>query len=103
MKENLFFFVGPGHIVDDNGKILGNGGGHAWLIDGVVITKRQHQAGYDHYWSVNMGWGKRSRVYFLEQVMTCRIASDVVFPDDDNNNIAYYTQEMTMLYNITRK
>ena len=81
-------------------KILGNGGGHAWLIDGVVITKRQHQAGYDHYWSVNMGWGKRSRVYFRtsNDLQDC----DVVFPDDDNN-IAYYTQEMTMLYNITRK
>ena len=94
------FLCGPGHIVDDNGKILGNGGGHAWLIDGVVITKRQHQAGYDHYWSVNMGWGKRSRVYFRtsNDLQDC----DVVFPDDDNN-IAYYTQEMTMLYNITRK
>lgn len=105
-KQSLFerkpvFLCGPGHIVDDNGKILGNGGGHAWLIDGVVITKRQHQAGYDHYWSVNMGWGKRSRVYFRtsNDLQDC----DIVFPDDDNNNIAYYTQEMTMLYNITRK
>ena len=48
-----------------------------------------------------MGWGKRSRVYFRtsNDLQDC----DVVFPDDDNNNIAYYTQEMTMLYNITRK
>ena len=104
-KQSLFerkpvFLCGPGHIVDDNGKIIGNGGGHAWLIDGVVITKRQRRAGYDHYWSVNMGWGKRSRVYFRtsNDLQDC----DVVFPDDDNN-IAYYTQEMTMLYNITRK
>ena len=105
-KQSLFerkpvFLCGPGHIVDNDGKIIGNGGGHAWLIDGVVIMKRQRRAGYDHYWSVNMGWGKGSRVYFRtsNDLQDC----DVVFPNDDNNNIAYYTQEMTMLYNITRK
>lgn len=104
-KQSLFerkpvFLCGAGHVVNDNGNIIGKGGGHAWLIDGVVITKRQRRAGYDHYWSVNMGWGYWSRVYFRtsNDLQDC----DVVFPDGDNN-IAYYTQEMTMLYNITRK
>lgn len=104
-KQSLFerkpvFLQGSGHMVDANGDIIGKAGGHAWLIDGVVITKRQRRAGYDHYWSVNMGWGEWSRAYFRtsNDLQDC----DIVFKTDDGD-IAYYTQEMTMLYNITKK
>lgn len=106
-KQSLFerkpvFLCGSGHIVDNNGKIIRKGGGHAWLIDGVVITKRPRQSGHDHYWSVNMGWGADKRVYFRtsNDLQDC----DVVFPTGTKNeNYAYYTREMTMLYNVTSK
>lgn len=104
-KQSLFerkpvFLCGSGHEVDDNGNIIKNIGGHAWLIDGVVIAKRPRRAGYDHYWSVNMGWGKGSTSYFRtsNDLQDC----DVVFSTTEGN-IAYYTQEMTMLYNISSK
>lgn len=104
-KQSLFerkpvFLQGSGHMVDANGNIIGKAGGHAWLIDGVVITKNPRQANYDHYWSVNMGWGGWARSYFRtsNDLQNC----DVIF-HSDNGYIAYYTQEMTMLYNITKK
>lgn len=106
-KQSLFerkpvFLCGSGHIIDNNGNIIRQGGGHAWLIDGVIITKRPRQNTSEHYWSVNMGWGGWSRSYFRtsENLQNC----DVVFrTENTGENIAYYTQEMTMLYNITRK
>lgn len=105
-KQSLFekkpiFLCGQGHVVDNNGKIIRKSGGHAWLIDGVVITKRPRVGGYNHYWSVNMGWGKQT-TYFRtsDDLQDC----DVVFGNGiKGENLAYYTREMTMLYNITRK
>ena len=105
-KQSLFerkpvFLHGGGHMVDDNGNITGDAGGHAWLIDGVVVTKRSRRAGYDHYWSVNMGWGEYSRVYFRtsNNLQDC----DVIFTTIDDKRIAYFTQDMFMLYNIMKK
>ena len=102
-KRNPVFLCGQGHILDTNGNIVRAGGGHAWLIDGVVITKQPRQTECDHYWSVNMGWGVGSKAYFRtsNNLQNC----DVVFPysEKEKENIAYYTQEMTMLYNITKK
>lgn len=105
-KQSLFekkpvLLCGSGQIVDDNGNILRQAGGHAWLIDGVVITKKPRQSEVDHYWSVNLGWGDWSRSYFRtsNNLQNC----DVVFSSTDGN-IAYYTQAMTtMLYNISSK
>lgn len=103
-KQSLFdrkpvLLYGPHHNIDKNGNISGKEGGHVWLIDGVVITKHPLQMGYDHYWSVNIGWGYET-TYFRtsNDLQDC----DVSFPTKDSQ-IAYYTQEMTMLYNITNK
>lgn len=104
-KQSLFerkpvFLCGYGHKVDDNGNIIKDAGGHAWLIDGVVITRHPRRAGYYHYWSVNIGWGPGSKSYFRtsNDLQDC----DVTF-HTSSGNIAYYTQEMTMLYNISKK
>lgn len=104
-KQSLFerkpvFLFGSGHIVDKDGNITGKLGGHAWLIDGVVITRHPRRAGYYHYWSVNIGWGIGSKAYFRtsNNLQDC----DVIFKTK-KEYVAYYTQEMTMLYNITRK
>ena len=105
-KQSLFerkpvFLLGSGHYLNEDGSIKGDAGGHAWLIDGVVIAKHPRRSGYDHYWSVNMGWGLGSRSYFRtsNDLQYC----DVVFKTTGNEIIAYYTQEMNMLYNISRK
>ena len=86
--------------IDKDGNITGKLGGHAWLIDGVVITRHPRRAGYYHYWSVNIGWGIGSKAYFRtsNDLQDC----DVIFKTK-KEYVAYYTQEMTMLYNITRK
>lgn len=102
LERKPVFLCGSGHIVNNKGQIIRKAGGHAWLIDGVIITKLSRRPGYDHYWSVNMGWGAYSRSYFRtsDNLQNC----DVVFSNGvEDENIAYYTQEMTMLYNITSK
>lgn len=104
-KQSLFerkpvLLSGQGYKVDSIGNIKEKAGGHAWLIDGVVITRHPRRAGYYHYWSVNIGWGKGSKSYFRtsNDLQNC----DVIF-NTTSGNRAYYTQEMTMQYNITKK
>lgn len=104
-KQSLFerkpvLLCGSGHKVDKDGNIKEKAGAHAWLIDGVVITKDSRSAVYCHYWSVNIGWGIGSKAYFRtsNDLQDC----DVVF-STTSGIVAYYTQEMTMLYNITKK
>lgn len=104
-KQSLFerkpvLLFGQGYEVDKNGDIIKKAAGHAWLIDGVVITRHPRRAGYYHYWSVNIGWGRGSKAYFRtsNDLQYC----DVIF-HTSNGNRAYYTQEMTMLYNIAKK
>ncbi len=104
-KQSLFerkpvLLYGSGHEINKDGNIIGEIGLHAWLIDGVVITRHPRRAGYYHYWSVNIGWGIGSKAYFRtsNDLQDC----DVVF-STTSGIVAYYTQEMTMLYNITKK
>lgn len=104
-KQSLFerkpvLLFGQGYEVDDDGNIIKKAGGHAWLIDGVVITRHPLNIGYYHFWSVNIGWGRGSKAYFRtsNDLQYC----DVIFSTSSGNR-AYYTQEMTMLYNITKK
>lgn len=108
-KESLFdkkpvFLFGQGHFLDNNGNIVDedNKPGHAWLIDGFIVTKKTGQVACDSYLSVNMGWGtKISKGYFDigKNLEFC----DVVFRYNKDRLIVYYAEEQSMIYNIKKK
>lgn len=105
-KQSLFdkqpvFLFGMGHYIDSNHNIIEDAPGHGWLVDGYIMTKRSGQLVYDNYWSVNMGWGTTmSKGYFRtgDNFQNC----DVVF-NNGEKTIVYYTQEQSMIYNISRR
>ena len=106
VKQSLFdkkpvFLFGMGHYIDSNHNIIEDAPGHGWLIDGYIMTKRSGQLVYDNYWSVNMGWGTTmSKGYFRtgDNFQDC----DVVF-NNGKKAIVYYTQEQSMIYNISKR
>lgn len=99
---------GSGRFVDANNNIIEKSKdekpGHAWLIDGFIMTKPSGQVTNDLYWSVNMGWGKDiSKGYFKTEknYNDC----NVVFPLDKEKkeNIVYYTIDQRIIYDIVKK
>lgn len=104
-KPVLLF--GNGHFINDNHQPINeppynSTPGHGWLIDGYCITRKAGQTSNDLYWSVNMGWGEgTSCIYFKAQnnFQDC----DIAFNYDGHANIAYYTQEQFMIFNVEKK